>query len=248
MISQRGTSPTTNATALPALPAAISTTPFICCPNRNAMALAALYAFMRLVDDVADEGEDLAAKQRGLAKWRAALDDAVTGHGRSSRWQIRACSPAAALGARRKSCPRLSTPCAAINMPARYLHDLISGAEMDLTISPIRPSIALREYCYRVAGTVGLTCTHVFGFRDPRALDLAEKLGLAFQLTNIIRDVHEDYRARPRLSPRRRSARYGVSPEDFGRERSHARRSRTCCASKPIAPGSCTKKAPRFSV
>ena len=79
------------------------------------------------------------------------------------------------------------------NMPARYLHDLISGAEMDLTVQTYPTFDRLREYCYRVAGTVGLTCTHVFGFRDSRALDLAEKLGLAFQLTNIIRDVHDDY-------------------------------------------------------
>src|SRR5260370_26546635 len=64
------------------------------------------------------------------------------------------------------------------NMPARYLHDLISGAEMDLTVKSYSTFDRLREYCYRVAGTVGLTCTHVFGFRDARALDLAEKLAL----------------------------------------------------------------------
>src|SRR5713226_7486143 len=65
------------------------------------------------------------------------------------------------------------------DMPARYLHDLVSGAEMDLTIKSYPTFDRLREYCYRVAGTVGLTCAHVFGFRDARALDLAEKLGLA---------------------------------------------------------------------
>jgi len=64
---------------------------------------------------------------------------------------------------------------------------------MDLTIESYPTLDRLREYCYRVAGTVGLTCTHIFGFKDSRALDFAEKLGLAFQLTNIIRDVHEDY-------------------------------------------------------
>src|SRR5260221_6185365 len=75
------------------------------------------------------------------------------------------------------------------------LHDalpIFSGAEMDLTVKTYPTFDRLKEYCYRVAGTVGLTCTHVFGFSDPRALDLAEKLGLAFQLTNIIRDVRED--------------------------------------------------------
>jgi phytoene synthase len=103
------------------------------------------------------------------------------------------------------------------NMPARYLHDLISGAEMDLTVKSYPTFDRLREYCYRVAGTVGLTCTHVFGYCDPRALDLAEKLGLAFQLTNIIRDVHEDAALGRIYIPDEDLARYGVSPEDFSR-------------------------------
>jgi len=68
-----------------------------------------------------------------------------------------------------------------------------------------------------VAGTVGLTCTHIFGFREPRALDLAEKLGLAFQLTNIIRDVHEDYGLGRVYLPDEDLAHFGVAKEDFGR-------------------------------
>src|SRR5882724_11342457 len=102
------------------------------------------------------------------------------------------------------------------NMPARYLHDLISGAEMDLTVRTYPTFDRLREYCYRVAGTVGLTCTHVFGFIDPRALDLAEKLGLAFQLTNIIRDVGDDYALGRVYLPEEDLERYNVSPQDFG--------------------------------
>jgi phytoene synthase len=102
-------------------------------------------------------------------------------------------------------------------MPARYLHDLISGAEMDLTVHSYPTFDRLREYCYRVAGTVGLTCTHVFGFEDPRALDLAEKLGLAFQLTNIIRDVCADHGLDRVYLPEEDLQRYSVSPQDFGR-------------------------------
>jgi 15-cis-phytoene synthase len=97
------------------------------------------------------------------------------------------------------------------------LHDLISGAEMDLTVRDYPTFDRLREYCYRVAGTVGLTCTHVFGFTDQRALDLAEKLGLAFQLTNIIRDVHDDYALGRVYIPQEDLERYNVEPEDFGR-------------------------------
>jgi len=188
---------------------------FFLLPKPKRDALAALYAFMRLVDDVADEGADLAAKQRGLADWRAALDDAITGHAQLFDG-TNALDSAAPKGAA-EVLPALVDTMQRHNMPARYLHDLISGAEMDLTLRTYPTFDRLREYCYRVAGTVGLTCTHVFGFHDPRALDLAEKLGLAFQLTNIIRDVHEDYAAGRVYLPEEDLARYGVSPQDFGK-------------------------------
>jgi squalene synthase HpnC len=190
---------------------------FFLLPSSKRDALAALYAFMRLVDDVADEGADLAAKQRGLANWRAALDDAITGHDQHFDGNAAMTSPAATLGAAAEILPALVDTMQRYKMPARYLHDLISGAEMDLTVQTYPTFDRLREYCYRVAGTVGLTCTHVFGFSDARALDLAEKLGLAFQLTNIIRDVHEDYRLGRVYLPEEDLQRYGVSPEDFGR-------------------------------
>jgi len=186
-------------------------------PNRDA--LAALYAFMRLVDDVSDDGHDLPSKQRGLARWRAALDQAITGQEQLFDGNAAVSSPISSLTGS-EVLPALVDTMRRYKMPSRYLHDLISGAEMDLTIQSYPTFERLREYCYRVAGTVGLTCTHVFGFRDARALDLAEKLGLAFQLTNIIRDVHEDY-ARGRVYlPEEDLARYGVSPEDFGRSES----------------------------
>ena len=181
---------------------------FFLLPRKRRDGLAALYAFMRLVDDVADENHDLAAKQRGLAQWRAALDEAVNASGRANQ----SAPPSAP-----QVLPALVDTMRRYSLPARYLHDLISGAEMDLTVNSYATFDRLREYCYRVAGTVGLTCTHVFGFRDPRALDLAEKLGLAFQLTNIIRDVHDD-RAMGRIYlPAEDLAQYNVAPEDFAR-------------------------------
>ncbi len=188
---------------------------FFLLPKPRRDALAALYAFMRLVDDVADEGDDLAAKQRGLADWRAALDDAVTGERKVVDGSTALVSSAPTGAA--EVLPALVDTMQHFKMPARYLHDLISGAEMDLTLRSYPTFDRLREYCYRVAGTVGLTCTHVFGFSDPRALDLAEKLGLAFQLTNIIRDVHEDYVVGRVYLPEEDLARYGVSPQDFGK-------------------------------
>jgi squalene synthase HpnC/squalene synthase HpnD len=188
---------------------------FFLLPKSKRDGLAALYAFMRLVDDVADEGADLSAKQRGLAKWRAALDQYITGQDQVFDGNAAMAAPASALRDAAEVLPALVDTMQRFKMPARYLHDLISGAEMDLTIQTYPTFERLREYCYRVAGTVGLTCTHVFGFSDSRALDLAEKLGLAFQLTNIIRDVHEDYKLGRVYLPEEDLQRYGVSQEDF---------------------------------
>ena len=178
--------------------------------------MAALYAFMRLVDNVADDGDDLAVKQRGLAQWRAALDRAVTGYGAFIDGSSALAFQPGPAGAS-EVLPALVDTMRRFNMPARYLHDQISGAEMDLTIASYPTFDRLREYCYRVAGTVGLTCTHIFGFKDPRALDLAEKLGLAFQLTNIIRDVHEDAGRGRVYLPDEDLARFNVLPEDFSK-------------------------------
>ncbi len=190
---------------------------FFLLPKSRRDGIVALYAFMRLIDDVADEDEDVSVKQRNLARWRAELDLEVTGldqcfDGNAVTPLQDSAPPGAA-----EVLPALVETMRRYKIPARYLHDLISGAEMDLTVRDYPTFDRLREYCYRVAGTVGLTCTHVFGFTEQRALDLAEKLGLAFQLTNIIRDVHDDYALGRVYIPREDLERYGISPEDFGR-------------------------------
>jgi squalene synthase HpnC len=190
---------------------------FFLLPKTKRDAIVALYAFMRLIDDVSDEGSDVAEKQRGLARWRAAFDEAVTGQSQIFDGNAALQLPADDLDGAREVLPALVDTMRRYKMPARYLHDLISGAEMDLTVQTYPTFDRLREYCYRVAGTVGLTCTHIFGFSDRRALDLAEKLGLAFQLTNIIRDVHEDHALGRVYIPEEDIVRYKVSPEDFGR-------------------------------
>jgi squalene synthase HpnC/squalene synthase HpnD len=160
--------------------------------KRNA--LCALYAFMRLVDNVSDEPGDLDSKRNGLARWRAMLDEAIAGRPTSS-----------------PIFPALADTITRFEIPSRYFHDLILGAEMDLTVSSYATFDRLSEYCYRVAGTVGLTCLHVFGFRDPKAPDLAERLGLAFQLTNIIRDVRADFDMGRAYLPAEDLERFGVS-------------------------------------
>lgn len=190
---------------------------FFLLPKPKRDGIVALYAFMRLIDDVSDEGADLPAKQRGLAKWRAALDEAITGHSQVFDGNAVSPLPNGFLNGEREVLPALVDTMERYKMPSRYVHDLISGAEMDLTIQGYPSFERLREYCYRVAGTVGLTCTHIFGFRSPHALELAEKLGLAFQLTNIIRDVHEDYAAGRVYLPEEDLAHFGVAKEDLGR-------------------------------
>jgi squalene synthase HpnC len=176
---------------------------FFLLPRSKRDALAALYAFMRLADDVSDEAGGLAAKQRELARSRSALDAALTGN----------------VPAPHPILPALVDTIRRYSIPPRYLHDLLSGVEMDLTVTSYPTFDRLREYCYRVAGTVGLTCAHVFGFRDPRAPDLAEKLGLAFQLTNILRDVVPDFALGRIYLPQQDLERFGVAPADLGAAR-----------------------------
>jgi squalene synthase HpnC len=190
---------------------------FFLLPKAKRDGIVALYAFMRLIDDVSDEGADLAAKQRGLAKWRAALDEAITGRAQVVDGNTVKKPVSENLAGANEVLPALVDTIQRYKMPMRYLHDLISGAEMDLTEHAYSSFKRLREYCYRVAGTVGLTCTHIFGFKDPRALELSEKLGLAFQLTNIIRDVREDFAIGRVYLPDEDLERYGVTREDFGR-------------------------------
>ncbi|MGA8409367.1 MAG: squalene synthase HpnC [Candidatus Acidiferrales bacterium] len=164
--------------------------------KRNA--LCALYAFMRLVDNVSDDPGNLDAKRQGLARWRSMLDEAVAG--RTGAHAI---------------LPALADTIARFEIPTRYFHDLILGAEMDLTVTTYATFDRLSEYCYRVAGTVGLTCLHVFGFEDPKAPDLAERLGLAFQLTNIIRDVGSDYAVGRVYLPQEDLDRFGIRAEEL---------------------------------
>jgi squalene synthase HpnC/squalene synthase HpnD len=173
---------------------------FFMLPQAKRDALCALYAFMRLVDDVSDTVGSAADKQRGLARWRAALDGAVAGDISGHPILL-----------------AFADTIARFHIPPRYFHDLISGAEMDLTVGEYATFDRLREYCYRVAGTVGLTCLHVFGFDDPHAPDLAEKLGIAFQLTNILRDVPRDYDMGRVYLPLEDLAQFGVRSEALAR-------------------------------
>jgi squalene synthase HpnC/squalene synthase HpnD len=181
--------------------------PFYMLPRPKRDALCAIYAFMRLVDDASDApvsataaADEDALRRAALSRWRVLLDKSVAGDTSGH-----AILPAFADAVKRYA------------IPSRYFHDLISGAEMDLAETRYATFEALQEYCYRVAGTVGLTCVHVFGFEDPHVLELAQHLGIAFQLTNILRDVGSDLAIGRVYIPAEDLSRFGCSVAELKR-------------------------------
>jgi phytoene synthase len=173
---------------------------FALLPPAKRDALCALYAFMRHADDVSDSDRELKAKNEGLKAWRTALDQALAGRYNGSR-----------------ILPAFHHTVGHYGIPAVYFHYLMAGAEMDLSIQRYATFDELRRYCYCVAGTVGLCCVHVFGFRDPAALELAPKLGIAFQLTNILRDVAEDFAMGRIYLPQEDLVRFGCTEADIAK-------------------------------
>ena len=171
---------------------------FVLLPPVKRDALCALYAFMRHADDISDSDREIKDKSEGLKAWHAALDRALQGQYGGSR-----------------ILPAFHDTVGRFEIPTSYFKDLMSGAEMDLTVKSYPTFERLERYCYCVAGTVGLCCLHVFGFRDPSALELASKLGIAFQLTNILRDIPEDYSMGRIYLPQEDLDRFGCTARDL---------------------------------
>jgi phytoene synthase len=146
---------------------------FLLLPLERRRALQAVYAFCRFVDDIADD-DTIAHPAEMLARWRDELSNVFAGT------PTRPVSRALADNVIRFGIPR------------RYFDEVIDGVEMDLTRRRYESFKELSQYCRRVASAVGLICIEIFGYRNPATRIYAEKLGLAFQLTNIIRDVRED--------------------------------------------------------
>ncbi len=168
-------------------------------PNRR-RAMCALYAFLRHTDDLADEPGPIDGKRVALDQWRSDLD--ATFDGQSGAWPG---LPALADTVRRHAIPK------------SYLHEVIDGVAMDVEPLPFETFDDLYKYCYLVASAVGLSCIHIWGYRSEggRAEHLAEKCGIALQLTNILRDVREDARLGRIYLPLEDLARFGVSPADL---------------------------------
>lgn len=149
-------------------------------PRAQRRAMCALYAFLRLTDDLGDS-DPPATSAAAIDQRRAALDRWRNGLERAFEGQFE-----------HPIMPAVADTLVRYAIPREYLHAVIDGVMMDLD-EPIYESFAdLELYCHRVAGVVGLACLRIWSFTDARALDLADKCGLAFQLTNILRDLEED--------------------------------------------------------
>jgi len=170
---------------------------FLFLPAERRRAIIALYAFCREVDDIVDEGMDPQLAAAKLAWWRSEIANLCAG--KPQHPVTRA----------------ISVFKEKFSIDADRLNEIIDGMEMDLTQSRFLDWPGLERYCYRVAGVVGLLAAGIFGYRDPRTLDYAKSLGIAFQLTNIIRDVGEDARKNRIYLPMEDLKRFGVTAADI---------------------------------
>jgi phytoene synthase len=165
---------------------------FVLLPARQKNAMCAIYAFMRYCDDLSDEAGATAEK---IEQWRAALTRALSGGPVDDHpmW------------------PAFLDSVERYRIPHRYFYEMIDGVLSDITPRKISTFDELYRYCYQVASVVGLTTVHIFGFEDPKALELAEKCGIAFQLTNILRDIREDQSLGRQYLPAEDLERFGVT-------------------------------------
>ena len=170
---------------------------FLFLPPQRRQAITALYAFCREVDDVVDECTDQALARTKLIWWRKEVAQMQNG--------------APTHPVTRALAPHLHT----FNIRGEHLQAVIDGREMDLDQTRYLDFPALKRYCWHVASVVGIMSASIFGSTNPRTLDYAEKLGLAFQLTNIIRDVGEDARLGRIYLPVNELQEHGVPAADL---------------------------------
>jgi 15-cis-phytoene synthase len=166
-------------------------------PRDKRRAITALYAFCREVDDVVDECSDAGVARTTLNWWRAEVAAIYDG------------KPQHPVGL------ALRPLVQQFSLPQEHLQEIIDGMEMDLEQHSYPDFKSLQLYCYRVASVVGLLAAEIFGYSDRRTLKYAHDLGIAFQLTNIIRDVGEDARRGRIYLPQDELAQFGVSPDDI---------------------------------
>jgi 15-cis-phytoene synthase len=172
---------------------------FLTLPRPRRDALYAVYAFCRIVDDVADLGRDAGAQRAQLARWREDV--------------ARCFEPGPPPD--HPVARQLAAAVRAYPIPRTALEAIIDGCEMDLARARYETFEDLRPYCDRVASAVGLCCIEIFGYTDPRAREYAVHLGTALQLTNILRDVGVDARDGRVYLPQKELREFGVGEADL---------------------------------
>jgi phytoene synthase len=168
---------------------------FLLLSAQQRKAMCAIYAFMRYCDDLSDEP---GATREPIERWRGEMEDALEG-----RFSDHPVWPAFHHTVRR------------FGIPHQYFREMVDGVASDLDPRCFETFDQLYRYCYQVASVVGLTTIHIFGFDTRSALPLAEKCGIAFQLTNILRDIREDAERGRIYLPAEDLDRFGVSENDL---------------------------------
>jgi len=170
---------------------------FMFLPKEKRRAITALYAFCREVDDVVDECSDAGVARTTLTWWRMQVTDIYDGQPQHPVAQA------------------LVPIVKDFNMAQEHLLEIIDGMEMDLDQPRYSDFKSLQLYCYRVASVVGLLAAEIFGYTDRQTQKYAHDLGIAFQLTNIIRDVGEDARRGRIYLPMDELQHFGVTASDI---------------------------------
>jgi phytoene synthase len=157
-----------------------------------------VYAFCRETDDIVDEGNDPEEiKYERLKKWRTELEKALVGHSGYSLLN------------------KLGKTIVQFNIPLDPFFELLKGMEMDLRYKRYLSFDDLITYCYRVASTVGLMCIEIFGYKHKSTKDFAVNLGIALQLTNILRDIKKDFAKGRIYLPQQDLEKFGYSESDL---------------------------------
>lgn len=177
---------------------------FLALRKEQFQAMCVLYAYMRLVDDLGDSPEhSLDERATALTDWRNGLKQALAHRADLTCQQYHPCFPAVLDMIQR------------YEIPEHYFFDVITGVESDLQPVTFETFEDLADYCYHVAGVVGLCCIHIWGFHDERAVEASIDCGLAFQLTNILRDLSEDADLGRVYLPQEDLRRFDYSPAEI---------------------------------
>jgi len=174
---------------------------FMFLPKQKREAITALYAFCREVDDVVDECTELKVAQVKLAWWKDEVRNLYL------KKPIHPVTKA------------LEPVIQQFQLDEEHFHEIIDGMEMDLNFNRYEDYKQLQLYCYRVASVVGILSAQIFGFENRKTLKFAHDLGMAFQLTNIIRDVGEDARRNRIYLPLDELAKFNVTEDDILKSR-----------------------------